>query len=93
MISMKRVRSHKIEALSDAFLEKFFVDWVCNKLHKDYSLDFIIGITLGKNRETTTDINFFVQNKGTDFIKQTEKYVILDIDPKFPYHTSNLRKN
>jgi hypothetical protein len=60
-------------------------------IHK--SLDFIIGITLGKNRETTTDINFFVQNKGTDFIKQTEKYVILDIDPKFPYHTSNLRKN
>ncbi len=53
MISMKRVRSHKIEALSDAILEIFFVDWICNKLHKDYGLDFIIGITLVKNRETT----------------------------------------
>ena len=55
---MKRVRSHKIEDLSDTFLETFFVDWVCNKLHKDYALDYNILITEG---EFTTEINFFVQ--------------------------------
>ncbi len=77
---MKRVRSHKIEDLSDDFLRDFFVDWVCNKLPKDYALDFIVVIAEG---EHITEINFFVQNKGTDSLNVSGNYVNLDIEPRY----------
>lgn len=77
---MKRIRSHKIEDLSDDFLRDFFVDWVCNKLYKDYALDFNVVITEG---EFTTEINFFVQNKGTESINISGDYVNLDIEPRY----------
>jgi len=84
---MKRVRSHKIEDLSDAFLEIFFVEWVCNKLHKDYALDYNILITEG---EFTTEINFFVQNKGTDSLDISGDYVNLDgIEPRYLIYYNN----
>ncbi len=83
---MKRVRSHIIEKKSDLFLEDFFVNWVCNKLHNDYGLDYNIIIT---EDEVTTELNFFVQNKGTDFINISGDYVIYDIDPKYLIYYSN----
>ena len=83
---MKRVRSHKIEDLSDGFLRDFFVDWVCNKLHRDYALDFVVVITEG---ESITEINFFVQNKGTDSLKVSGNYVNLDIEPRYLIYYSS----
>ena len=39
---MERPRSHIIEKKSKTFVEDFFADWVCNELHNDYALDFIV---------------------------------------------------
>ncbi len=83
---MKRVRSHKIESLSDAFLETFFVDWICNKLDNDYGLDYNIIIT---ENEVSTELNFFVQNKGTDSINISENYVKYSIETKYLDYYSN----
>lgn len=77
---MKRIRSHKIETLSDTFLETFFVDWICNKLHNDYGLDYNINIT---ENGVSTGLNFFVQNKGTDSINFSEGFIKYSIETKY----------
>lgn len=83
---MKRVRSHKIETLSDAFLETFFVDWICNKLHNDYGLDYSIIIT---EDGVSTELNFFIQNKGTDSIDISEGFIKYSIKTKYLDYYNN----
>src|SRR4030042_5061143 len=79
-INMKRTREHEIESLSNQCLERRFVDWICNKLHNDYGLDYQIEITEGGK---TTGVLFFIQIKGTDSLDISEDSINYSIEVKY----------
>ncbi len=49
-------------------------------MHNDYGLNYNIVIT---EDEVTTEVNFFVQNKGTDSIDISGDFINYDIEPRY----------
>lgn len=77
---MKRTKSHEISSVSGAFVEKFFSKWVVNPLYNDYALDYKVDIVEDNN---VSNIEFYIQLKGTDAIKVINNTTVFDIKTRY----------